>query len=111
MSVVGYVWLAVAIIAEVTGTVSLKLSDGFSNAVPSVLVVLGYGVAFYALAMVLKTGLPIGMAYAIWAALGVALVALIGALFLREPLNLTMIGGLVLVVGGVVLLEIGGART
>jgi small multidrug resistance pump len=105
------VWLAVAIIAEVTGTVSLKLSDGFSHVVPSVLVVFGYGLAFYALAMVLKTGLPIGLVYAVWAALGVALVALIGALFLREPLNPTMIGGLVLVIGGVVLLEIGGART
>ncbi|NIJ14982.1 small multidrug resistance pump [Saccharomonospora amisosensis] len=103
-----YLLLAAAIAAEVTGTVSLKLSDGFSKLVPSIVVVLGYGAAFYFLARVLKAGLPVGVVYAIWAAAGVALVALVGAVFLGEHLNLTMIAGLVLVIGGVVLLELGG---
>jgi small multidrug resistance pump len=105
----GYLLLAVAILAEVSATVSLKLSDGFSKLGPSVIVVAGYVVAFIALAQVLKAGVPIGVAYAIWAAAGVALVAIVGVLFLREPLNPTMIAGLVLVIGGVVLIELGSA--
>lgn len=102
-----YLLLALAIGAEVMGTVSLKLSEGFSKLVPSILVVVGYGIAFATLAQVLKLGLPIGVAYAIWAAAGVALVAVIGALFLGETMTWTMAGGLVLVIAGVVLLELG----
>lgn len=105
-----YLLLALAIVAEVSGTISLKLSEGFSKLGPSIVVVAGYGVAFVALAMVLKLGLPVGVAYAIWAAAGVAAVALIGVLFLHEPLNITMIGGLLLVIGGVVLIELGAAQ-
>ncbi|MEC3975608.1 DMT family transporter [Amycolatopsis sp. H20-H5] len=104
-----YLYLALAIAAEVTATISLKLSDGFSKLGPSILVVVGYAIAFYGLSQVLKAGLPIGVAYAIWAAAGVALVAAIGVLFLREPLNLAMVAGLVLVIGGVVLIELGSA--
>ncbi|TDQ05313.1 DMT family transporter [Labedaea rhizosphaerae] len=102
-----FVLLALAIAAEVTGTVSLKLSEGFSKPIPSVLVVIGYGISFSALAALLKSGFPVGVAYAIWAAIGVAAVALIGAFFLKEPFTLTMAAGLVLVIGGVVLLELG----
>ncbi|WP_199429208.1 DMT family transporter [Qaidamihabitans albus] len=102
-----YLLLAVAIAGEVAGTVSLKLSEGFSKPVPSIIVVVGYGLAFVMLAQVLKAGLPVGVAYAIWAAAGVALVAAIGAVFLNESLNLTMIAGLALVIGGVVLIELG----
>jgi small multidrug resistance pump len=107
---VAYLLLALAIAAEVTATVSLKLSDGFSKLGPSVLVVVGYGIAFVALSQVLKAGMPIGVAYAIWAAAGVALVAIVGVLFLKEPLNLTMVAGLALVIGGVVLIEVGSAQ-
>lgn len=102
-----YLYLALAIAAEVTATVSLKLSEGFSKVTPSILVVVGYGLAFFALSRVLKLGLLIGVAYAIWAAAGVALVALVGVLFLKEPINLAVISGLVLVIGGVVLIEVG----
>jgi small multidrug resistance pump len=108
--VAAYLLLALAIAAEVTGTVSLKLSDGFSKLGPSLVVVAGYAVAFAALSLVLKMGVPVGVAYAIWAAAGVAAVALIGVLFLGERINLTMIGGLLLVVGGVVLIELGAAQ-
>ncbi|KMS85677.1 DMT family transporter [Prauserella rugosa] len=102
-----YVLIAGAILAEVAGTVSLKLSEGFTKVAPSVVVVVGYVTAFLLLGQALKNGLPVGVAYAIWAAAGVALVALIGAAFLGEPMNLTMAFGLVLVIGGVVLLELG----
>lgn len=105
-----YLLLALAIAAEVSATVSLKLSDGFSKLVPSIVVVAGYGVAFVALAAVLKMGLPVGVVYAVWAALGVAAVAVIGVLFFKEPINLTMISGLVLVIGGVALIELGATR-
>jgi small multidrug resistance pump len=107
--VAAYLLLGLAIFAEVTGTISLKLSDGFSKLGPSIVVVAGYAVAFGALALVLKLGMPVGVAYAIWSAAGVAAIALIGALFLHERINLTMIGGLALVIGGVVLIELGSA--
>ncbi|GAA4538332.1 DMT family transporter [Amycolatopsis samaneae] len=107
---VAYLLLALAIGAEVTATISLKLSEGFSKVGPSILVVLGYVVAFVALSQVLKAGLPIGVAYAIWAAAGVALVAIIGVVFLKEPVNAAMIAGLALVIGGVVLIEVGSVR-
>jgi small multidrug resistance pump len=104
-----YLLLALAIAAEVSATVSLKLSEGFSKVGPSIIVVVGYAIAFVALARVLKMGLAIGVAYAIWAAAGVALVAIIGVVFLKEPVNAAMIAGLALVIGGVVLIELGSA--
>ena len=105
-----YTLLAIAIVSEVTATTSLKASENFAKPLPSVVVVIGYVVAFAALGRLLKDGFPIAVAYAIWCAAGIAGVALIGALFLKEPLNLTMIGGLALVIGGVVLLELGRAH-
>src|SRR3954454_10706197 len=104
-----YLLLALAIAAEVSATISLKLSEGFSKVGPSIIVVIGYAIAFVALARVLKMGLAVGVAYAIWAAAGVALVAIIGVVFLKEPVNAAMIAGLALVIGGVVLIELGSA--
>lgn len=105
-----YLVLAAAIAVEVVATVSLKLSEGFTRLMPSLVVVVGYGLAFYLMAQVLKSGMPVGVVYAIWSGFGVALVALIGALFLGEHMSFTMIVGLVLIVGGVVLLELGRAQ-
>lgn len=108
--VVTYLLLAGAICTEVLGTISLKVSDGFSKLVPSVLVVLSYPTAFVLLALVLKRGLPIGVAYGIWAAAGVALVAIIGATFFAESLSPVQIGGIGLVIAGVLALELGAAE-
>ncbi|GAA2815655.1 multidrug efflux SMR transporter [Saccharopolyspora taberi] len=105
-----YLVLAVAILSEVIATVSLKLSEGFSKPLPSVLVVVGYLAAFTALGAVLKLGLPVGVVYAIWAGAGVALVAVIGAVFLGESVTAVQIGGIALIIGGVVALELGGAH-
>ncbi len=105
-----YVVLAVAILSEVLGTISLKFVDGLARPLPLVLVVLGYGSAFVALANVLKMGLTVGVTYAIWSGVGVALVALIGTLFLNEQLTAVQFGGIALIVGGVVALELGGAH-
>ncbi|WP_033436416.1 DMT family transporter [Saccharothrix sp. NRRL B-16314] len=102
-----YLALAVAIIGEVTATVSLKLSEGFSKPIPSAVVVVGYVIAFGALAKVLQLGMPIGVAYAIWCAFGIAAVAGIGVVLFKEPLNATTVVGLVLVIAGVVAIELG----
>lgn len=100
-------WLSGAILAEVTGTVALRFSEGFSRLWPSVIVVLGYGTAFYSLSQALSRGVPIGVAYGIWAAAGVALIALIGVAFLGESLSWVQVGGIVLVIAGVLALELG----
>ena len=103
-------WLAGAILAEVTGTIALRFSEGFSRLVPSVVVVLGYGAAFVALSEALVRGMPVGVAYGVWAALGVTLVALIGAAFLGESLTWIQVGGIGLVIAGVLALELGRAH-
>ena len=103
-------WLVGAVFAEVFGTISLRFSEGFTRLVPSLFVVVGYGVAFVALSQALVRGMPVGIAYGTWAALGVTLVALIGAAFLGESLTWVQVGGLVLVVGGVLALELGAAH-
>jgi small multidrug resistance pump len=105
-----YLLLGIAIVGEVSATTALKLSENFSRLVPSVVVVVGYAIAFGLLGKLLKDGFPVGVAYAIWAAAGIAAVAVIGALFLNEPVTWTMAGGLLLVIGGVVMLELGRAH-
>ncbi|WP_069166139.1 DMT family transporter [Nocardia altamirensis] len=100
--------LALAIASEVTATVSLKISEGFSKLVPSIIVVIGYIAAFYFLSQALKRGMQIGVAYGIWSAVGVAAIAVIGVLFLDEKLTLIQVGGIGLVILGVLALELGG---
>ncbi|WP_445190319.1 DMT family transporter [Pseudonocardia sp. Cha107L01] len=104
-----WVLLAGAILSEVTATISLRLSEGFSKAIPSTVVVVGYLLSFVLLAQVLKRGLSVGVAYGIWAAVGVSLVALIGAVFLGESLTWIQVGGLVLVIAGVVAVQSGAS--
>ena len=100
----GYMYLAIAIIAEVIGTTALKSSEGFSNLVPSIIVVVGYGVAFYFLSLVVKT-IPVGIAYAIWAGMGIVLIAIIAALFFKQIPDLPAIIGMLLIVSGVVVIN------
>ncbi|RMI29932.1 DMT family transporter [Nocardia stercoris] len=102
-------FLMIAIASEVTATVSLKISAGFTKLVPSVLVVVGYLVAFGALSQALKRGMAVGVAYGIWSAIGVAAVATIGALWLGERLTLIQAGGIALIILGVLALELGSA--
>ena len=100
-------WLGGAILSEVAATLSLRASAGFTRVVPTVILVIGYGFAFFALSQALKLGMNVGVAYAVWSAIGVALIAIIGAVFLRESLSALQIGGLVLIIAGVVALEVG----
>lgn len=101
----GYVYLAIAIIAEVIATGALKASDEFSKLVPSVVVVIGYGVAFYFLSLVLKT-IPVGVAYAIWSGLGIVLISLVGLVFFEQKLDWPAIIGMILIVSGVVVMNV-----
>jgi small multidrug resistance pump len=104
---VAYLFLALAIVSEVVATVSLKLSEGFSRLGPSVVVVVGYLVAFGLLSQALARGLGVSVAYGVWAAAGVALVAIAGAVLLGESLTWVQVGGIALVIGGVLALELG----
>jgi small multidrug resistance pump len=106
----GYVFLAGAICAEVAATLSLRASEGFSKAPYAIVVVLGYLAAFALLTLALDRGLPLGIAYGIWAAVGVAAVAVLSVPIFGESLTAIQAGGLVLVVFGVVALEAGGAH-
>ena len=100
-----WVFLAVAILAEVIGTSALKVSDGFTRLVPSLVVVLGYGISFFFLSLTLRT-LPVGVAYAVWSGVGMALIALIGWLFLGQSLDAPAIVGLFLIGAGVAVLNL-----
>ncbi|MBK1706174.1 DMT family transporter [Halochromatium glycolicum] len=100
-----YLYLVVAIVAEVIATNALKAADGFSRLGPSLLVVLGYGVAFYCLSLVLKT-IPVGIAYAVWAGLGIVLVAVVAALVFGQVPDLAGLIGIALIVAGVVIISL-----
>jgi small multidrug resistance pump len=101
-----YLLLAFAIVSEVIATSALKASDGFSRLVPSVVVVVGYAGAFYALSLSLKAGLSVGVAYAIWSGVGIILIAAIGALAYGERPDAPAVVGFVLIVAGVVVLNL-----
>ncbi|WP_406566475.1 DMT family transporter [Aestuariirhabdus haliotis] len=101
----GYWYLAAAILTEVIATSALKLSNEFTRFWPSVVVVVGYGLSFYLLTLVLRT-VPIGMAYAIWAGMGVVLIALVGALAFRQIPDLPAMIGMTMIVGGVVVINL-----
>lgn len=100
-----YFYLAIAIIAEVAATSALKASDQFTKLVPSAIVVLGYGVAFYFLALCLRT-IPVGVAYAIWSGLGVVLVAVIGYFVFDQKLDAPAMAGIGLILSGVLVLNL-----
>ncbi|QIY95156.1 multidrug efflux SMR transporter [Streptomyces sp. S1D4-11] len=105
----GYALLAGAIASEVAATTAMKYSEGFSRLWPSLVTVLGYVIAFVLLAQCLKT-VQVGTAYAIWAGAGTAVIAAIGMVFLGEALSFTKIAGILLIIGGVVVLNLGGAH-
>jgi small multidrug resistance pump len=100
----GYLYLAIAIVAEVIATSALKASEEFSRLIPSVIVVVGYAIAFYCLSLVLKT-IPVGITYAIWSGIGIVLIALVGVFFFNQKLDLAAILGMALIILGVVVIN------
>ncbi|WP_110670506.1 DMT family transporter [Salinicola halophilus] len=100
-----YILLALAVVAEVVATSSLKASAGFTRLIPSIIVVVGYALSFYALSLVLKV-LPVGITYAIWAGLGIVLVTLIGIVVFGERPDLPAYLGMALIISGVGVIQI-----
>ncbi len=94
-----------AILSEVIGTVALKLSNGFTKPMPSVVVVIGYGASFYLLSLALKA-MPIGMAYAIWSGAGLILTVIAGMILWRETLDWARVVGIILIIAGIVFINV-----
>ena len=101
--------LALAILTEVAGTTALKLSQGFTKLLPSIAVVICYGLSFVLLSQTLKR-MQIGVVYAIWSAVGTALIATIGIIWFKEPLTAVKIGSIALIILGVIGLNLGGVH-
>lgn len=100
----GFYSLSFSIIGEIFATSMLKMSDGFTILFPSIGVIVGYVLSFYCLSICLKT-IPLSLAYAIWSGVGTALTALIGVFVWGELFNTLMLSGIILIIGGVILLN------
>lgn len=100
-----WIYLALAIGAEIIATTALKTSDGFTRLWPSTLAATGYAIAFYFLALTLRT-IPVGVAYAIWSGVGIIAIAVIGAVWFQQHLNNAGLIGIGLIVAGVVVLQL-----
>jgi len=100
-----WLYLMIAILGEVAATSSLKQSEGFTKLVPSIIVVIGYGIAFYFLSLALKY-IPLGIAYAIWCGIGIVLIALIGWFFYKQTMDIPAVIGIVLIAAGVLTINL-----
>ena len=100
-----WIYLGVAIVSEVFGTTFLKESEGFSKLWPTLLSVGGYGLALFCLSQAVKD-IELGIAYAIWAGVGTALIVLIGWLVLGQSIDLAALAGVGLIVGGVIVINV-----
>ncbi len=100
-----YVYLAIAIVAEVIATTALKASNEFTKLYPSLVVVCGYGLAFYFMTLTLKT-IPLGISYAIWSGVGIVLIAISGAIFYKQIPDLAALLGMSLIIAGVIIIHV-----
>jgi len=99
-----HLYLILAIVCEVAGTTCLKLTHGFTRPLPSLAVAAGYIAAVYFMTLSIRT-LPVGFVYAVWAGVGIVVIALLGVVIYDEPVDLPGIAGIALIVGGVVTLN------
>lgn len=100
-----YLFLAIAVVAEVIATMALKSSLGFTKLIPSLIVVVGYGISFYFFALVIQI-MPIGIAYSLWAGLGIFLVTLVGAFKFQQIPDIPAMIGMLLIVCGVIVINL-----
>lgn len=100
-----YIILFFAILAEILATSALKLSEGFSKLIPSIVVICGYCLAFWLMSITLKA-LPVGIVYAIWSGFGIIGIAIIGVLFFKEAFTLWHFLGISLIIAGVIILSL-----
>ena len=101
----GYVMLGIAIACEVVATSSLKATEGFSRPLPTLLTLAGYGVAFWALSVAIRT-IPVGIAYAIWCGVGIIAITAIAWIFLKQRLDLPALVGVALILAGVLVINL-----
>ena len=106
----GYIYLTIAIIAEVIATSALKACEEFTRIGPSLIVALGYSVAFYMLSLCLKD-IPVGIAYAVWSGLGIVLITLIAWLLYGQKLDAPALLGLGLIIAGVATIQLFSSAT
>lgn len=107
---VSYIYLVAAILAETIGTTALQASQQFTRLAPSLIVVAGYGISFYLLALALKE-IPVGIAYAIWSGLGIVFIAAIGYLAFGQRLDLPALLGMAMILGGILIIHLFSAST
>jgi len=100
-----YLYLTLAILTETIATSTLKASQEFTKLVPSIVVLLGYGISFYFMTLVLRS-VPIGITYAVWSGVGIVLIAAVGAIFYKEIPDLPAIIGMGLIVVGVIVIHL-----
>jgi len=98
-----YFYLATAILFEVIGTSALKVTDGFSKLAPTIVVFAAYAVSFYLLALAIRS-IDVAIAYAVWSAAGIVLIAIIGVVYFRQALDVPAIIGLAMILGGVLII-------
>ncbi|WJN58983.1 multidrug efflux SMR transporter [Pseudomonas sp. SO81] len=106
----GYLYLAIAIVAEVIATTALKAVEGFSKPLPLILVVIGYGIAFWMLSLVMKS-IPVGVTYAIWSGLGIVLISITGLVIYGQKLDLAALAGIGLIIAGVLVIQLFSGST
>jgi small multidrug resistance pump len=102
---IAYLYLGIAIVAEVIATSALRAAEGFTVLLPSVISVIGYVVAFYFLSLTLKT-MPVGVAYAIWSGVGIVLVSLVALVIYKQVLDLPALLGIGLIMAGVLVINL-----
>ena len=102
-----WIYLGIAIIAEVIGSSALPAAQGFRNPLPTAVVLAGYVTAFYFLSRTLET-IPLGVSYALWSGVGIVLISLRGWIFYRQTLSLLEMFGIALIIIGAVILKLGG---
>ena len=100
-----YIYLTVAIIAEVAATSALKASNEFTKLLPSLIVIIGYGASFYLLTLVLRT-IPVGTTYALWSGAGIVLVAIVGVILYKQIPDIPAVIGMGLIVAGITTINI-----
>ncbi len=101
----GYIYLLIAIVCEVIATTALKSTNGFSKIIPSIIVVIGYSLSFYFLSLVLKF-IPLGITYAIWSGIGIALISITGYYMYNQKLDYPVIIGIIFIIIGVVIIQL-----
>ena len=99
-----YLYLAIAIVGEVVGTAALKATEEFTRLIPSLIVIVGYGTAFFFLTLALRT-IPVGIAYALWAGIGIVLISAASWVLYKQTLDAPAIIGIALIAGGVVVIN------